>query len=1182
MPSPPRAPRRVRTAPSHHQGDRQVPQRSAIPNHRSQNIETPSAFDSSDDSAWEARVAGRGGQSQRQVANDSASFTFGGGAGPSNGSTQAAVPQPSNLFAPSRAGLPFQIRQRTEARPLPPDLETPSQSHLQLPDTDQLLASLTSQNYRTNSEDASQLAGSVRPSGPPMLDPRQNLRQSEQSGNMLGIAGPSRIRLGPSQQGRLSNSSSFASSPGPLRRIKTGGGAGTHSALPSTPTGARLAGMNADGSFSVIRDQEDANNSGLLDLGPQSSLGRNGDLFGFKRARGIPIRKTRQHHGTATDAFDDTQPRSRLSDPPFPEADSSIVDHLQQPNGQDGQAFENEHGIDLDDVDEDEAEGNASLLRSLRLWRQDAMEHHLYDTAIFWGEKIVCMEVNESQRCNDAYFLAKAYFLTHQYSRAEKLLMTPLPSNAAVANLVNVQNAGNTSAEEEGLADEDALRAAVESTRKGAFLPEHLLESASRRPPLYGGFLQRTNDSQHRQQSSASSAAAERKRKDREFTVSGTGTGSESDPGEAGAENGSDGKGQPATIETNADGVQPRVDFRRGHSSKGSEPGGRQANSTSDAWREEQLRSLHQVQAHHHASITQKEEQVDDDGSTTARGKPLVDISAVCRFLAAKCMVRLGQYGEALDLIGEESGRWIKGHNAGKKAYGMPSSDGLLKVGSSMSHLRGLIHLRLDDLDSARAAFLDALRLDVKNYDAFSTLIDSRLIESKEVWSLIESLQWEAQSNGDRQSFDFIRLCYTARLGKEEQSRAIRAAAARRALWDMYGGSSASSDGSHRAAGGGGGGLYNSVDLLYALAEDLHARRRFSDALIVTRRILDLDSEHEQTLDLHISSIASLSPSEAKTYRPELFLLANRLVDEHPDRATSWFAVGTWYSSCSRWTEARVYFSKATLLNPRHFASWISFAHSFSMEGESDQAILAYSSVTRNFPDDQYAKICLGAEHLKLGNIKLARVFLEGGASTNGEIGQAEVEMGVLLFYEGKYSESITLLLKSLQAFEAMDEPDSTHLTTRLNLAWAYRKNGQLNEARSMFHSVIEIEAENLSALLGLGMVDHGLGNIADAVGWYHEVLCIDPRHPQATDLLENAMEEYARLPISNLLNLPSALRDKFPPETRPAIPMDSEGQVNHHHQRHEQQSHYIDSQLDHSQDRSQEGSRSMLMDETS
>jgi hypothetical protein len=35
----------------------------------------------------------------------------------------------------------------------------------------------------------------------------------------------------------------------------------------------------------------------------------------------------------------------------------------------------------------------------MRLWREDAANHFLFDTAIFWGDKVLCLESEWSMRC---------------------------------------------------------------------------------------------------------------------------------------------------------------------------------------------------------------------------------------------------------------------------------------------------------------------------------------------------------------------------------------------------------------------------------------------------------------------------------------------------------------------------------------------------------------------------------------------------------------------------------------------------------------------------------------------------------------------------------------------------------------------------------------------------------------
>lgn len=849
---------------------------------------------------------------------------------------------------------------------------------------------------------------------------------------------------------------------------------------PSTPTGHHAGSGRSsaqsghqDGSLSVLRDDDEANNSGLLELGPTSF--KSLDFFGGGGGGGANGMRSRGGMGSTLSGRPSTQRDWAAT---TVDANGSIVEHSlsEVPEGDE----------DANEADMGE-EAKAQLLGKLRLWRHDAMEHHLFDTAIFWGEKVFWMEENELQRPNDAYFLAKAYFLTHQYSRAQHLLTTPLPqlpTRAAGAKSEMPSSAPNGF---QSHPEEDALEAALAGTRASSALPPGLLQRQQATSGFSSGAVPSGSDVDDED---ADVEPEQRKRKDRDFTISGTGTGSEGNGGAASSVDGGSSDGRNSAAADSApfrDGFESTdigrhsKDFRMG-SRKGRQP--QKPTTSSDlplpepvyeAWKREQDDSLSAVRQAARSA-----------GGQHSAGKALVDSSAACRFLAAKCLARLGKFGEALDLIGEETSRWNSG---GKYGYSSPSSDGLLKVASSVCHLRGLIHFRLDNLDQAKEAFIEALRLDVKNYDAFATLVDGRLLSGPgEMASLLEGLQWQAQSAGDTGSFDFIKMCYTARLGKDAHEDAVRAAASRKALWDEF------------------TTLQGSADLLCSLAQDLYSRRRYRDAFTVTTRILDLDPEHGQTIDLHVSCIAS-SPELMARERPRLFLLANRLVDEHPERASSWYAVGVWYIVGERWADARRYFSKATLLDPRHLPSWLCFAHSFSLEGESEQAILAYSSVVRNFPSVEHARVCVGSEHLRTGNLRLAHLFLDGGAGQDRFDG--EEERGVLCYLEGNALGAIQHLERALHASEAIGEPQSHWLTTQLNLGWAYLKADRFDESVQAFFKAASLDAENVTACLGLAMARHKKGDLADAIGWYHEALAIEPRHPQATELLQTALDEY-------------------------------------------------------------------------
>lgn len=64
-----------------------------------------------------------------------------------------------------------------------------------------------------------------------------------------------------------------------------------------------------------------------------------------------------------------------------------------------------------------------------------------------------------------------------------------------------------------------------------------------------------------------------------------------------------------------------------------------------------------------------------------------------------------------------------------------------------------------------------------------------------------------------------------------------------------------------------------------------------------------MHSSHRPALPLHLSCMHHLPHLRSK-----LFLLAHEMVENEPDDAISWYAVGMWYFSGRRWEESRRYF----------------------------------------------------------------------------------------------------------------------------------------------------------------------------------------------------------------------------------------------------------------------------------
>lgn len=214
-----------------------------------------------------------------------------------------------------------------------------------------------------------------------------------------------------------------------------------------------------------------------------------------------------------------------------------------------------------------------------------------------------------------------------------------------------------------------------------------------------------------------------------------------------------------------------------------------------------------------------------------------------------------------------------------------------------MCHLRGLLMLKLNRGDQAKACFIEALALDVKCFEAFEMLIKSEMMTPDEgtfsasslwvscltiftpEWEFVQGLSYSSQSPQDA---SFIQLMYTTRLRKYKH--ATEHALTRQRLVDEYG-------------------LGDNPDVLFSFADALYVNFRWADCFAITSRILGLVSFHNVTMPLHIACMYHLEHLHSK-----LFILAHEMVEREPENSMSWYAVGVWYLSCAKWVQARQYF----------------------------------------------------------------------------------------------------------------------------------------------------------------------------------------------------------------------------------------------------------------------------------
>ncbi|EIW57715.1 TPR-like protein [Trametes versicolor FP-101664 SS1] len=463
----------------------------------------------------------------------------------------------------------------------------------------------------------------------------------------------------------------------------------------------------------------------------------------------------------------------------------------------------------------------------------------------------------------------------------------------------------------------------------------------------------------------------------------------------------------------------------------------------------------------------------------------LVDMSVACRYLAAQCQMRQGKWSDALEMLGESN----PFRNSGKGGPDAPNMDGGIKIEASMCNLRGLLMLKLNRGDQAKNSFMEALALDVKCYEAFEQLVDGEMMTPEEEWEFVQNLAYREQTPADA---EFMKLMYLSRLRKYKHTD--DQAIVRRKLVDEWG-------------------LGDNPDVLYSFADALYTQLRWADCYAVTSRILSLVSIHKATIPLHVACMYHIKHLNSK-----LFLFAHDLVEKEPESATSWFAVGMWYMCVEKFPEARTYFSKTSLMDPRFAPAWIAFAHAFSMEGEHDHAVTAYSTCARLYTGSHLPLMFVGMEHMILSNLKLAEEALLAAHHMCDSDPLLYNERGVMAFMNEDYDNAVRFFAEALELADVVQTSQVAWIPTFINFGTALRRIGRLDDARDAYLRVLLIDYRHVAALSFVGLTEHLLGNLGEAIVRYHEALSIDPINGYVLELLELALESSADMGVFGVL----------------------------------------------------------------
>jgi anaphase-promoting complex subunit 6 len=485
-----------------------------------------------------------------------------------------------------------------------------------------------------------------------------------------------------------------------------------------------------------------------------------------------------------------------------------------------------------------------------------------------------------------------------------------------------------------------------------------------------------------------------------------------------------------------------------------------------------------------------------------------------CRYLAAHCSIKLGKTEEALSILGDKNpthliaapgsarqklrhvdvnSRAGTRHNKHiSRTERQPTSEerdredaNNLKSEAGMCYLRGLCYAKQNSFDRAKECYKIACQIDVQCFEAFEALMTNSLMYPSEEWKFLESLDFDSVTVSGNPSLsqeaaEFTKTLYTTRLSKYSRPQEFEEAVEQ--LTTHYK-------------------LADNPDIILAKADLMFTHCRFHKALALTSSVLADDKYNFSVLPLHLASLHELGQRNA------LFLLSHDLAETHPLEPCTWLAVGTYYLATNHISEARRFFSKASVMDPHFGPAWIGFAHTFAAEGEHDQAISAYSTAARLFQGTHLPQLFLGMQNLQLNNLALAHEYLNTAYELCSTDPLLLNEMGVAYYHEDQMIEAISLFQRALKISEENDADAEAWLPTRMNLGHALRRYGNLEDALATFSDVLRHGVKDAAIFTAKGLTLMELERSWEAVMVLHEALAVAPQDPMATDLLNRALE---------------------------------------------------------------------------
>lgn len=238
----------------------------------------------------------------------------------------------------------------------------------------------------------------------------------------------------------------------------------------------------------------------------------------------------------------------------------------------------------------------------------------------------------------------------------------------------------------------------------------------------------------------------------------------------------------------------------------------------------------------------------------------------------------------------------------------------------------------------------------------------------------------------------------------------------------------------------------------------------------------------------------------AANHPEDAFANFQKALEIEPTNTSAICNLGNWYSNRGQVTEAIQFYQRTIELNPRIQEAHFNLGLALFKDNRTDEAIQHYRTAIEIDPYFTQAFVELGNALFVKGAVDEAIQSYQSALKIEPNTIDAIINLGAVLGNIGKRKESIDVVRKAISL-------DPTHSMAYHNLVANYVALNQIDDIVRTLEECVKNVPNDLVAWQQLAKVYAMRGQTNEARACFHEVLRIQPDHPETLQLLRQLGE---------------------------------------------------------------------------